>query len=196
MGRKLIKEQRRNEIQNALYRCLLKKSFSETSMKDIGKEASINPALLHYYFKSKEDLLLHFIDYINKHYLEAFDTYTRDLRKRGSNYREFLWEGFNFMNTQITTDKKFQSIFLGIWEIALFNPQVNARIKKIYDDWIREIVKIIRSGGHDPVRALRMAMAIVAFQEGMGLLMIFLNLKKNDIIPIMKDFQEKIIEML
>lgn len=195
MGRKPIKEQRREEILNALYRCLLKKSFSETSMKDIGEEAGINSALLHYYFKSKEDILLHFIDSINARYSEDFNIYAHGLRKRGLNHREFLQESFNFMNT-ITSDKKIQFIWLGIWEIALFNPQVNAQIKKMYRDWMREFEKLIRSGGHDPVYASRMAMVIMAFQEGMSMLLVCFNLKKKDFMPIIKDFQEKIIEML
>ena len=194
MGRKPIKEQRCKEILNALYRCLLKKSFSETSMKDIGDEAGINSSLLHY-FKSKEDILLHFIDSINTGYSEDFDIYSRDLRKRGLNHREFLQESFNFMNT-ITSDEKLQFIWLGIWAIALFNPKVNARIKKMYTDWSRRIEKIIMSEGHDPVYASRMAMAIMAFQEGMSMLLVCFNLGKKDYMSIIKDFQEKIIEML
>ena len=42
MGRKPIREQRRREILDALYRCLLRKPYWETSIKDIGSEAGIN----------------------------------------------------------------------------------------------------------------------------------------------------------
>jgi len=62
VGRKSIKEQRRREILDALYRCLLKKPYTETSIKEIGAEAGINYAMLHYYFRSKEDILLNFIE--------------------------------------------------------------------------------------------------------------------------------------
>jgi AcrR family transcriptional regulator len=195
MGRKPIKEQRCKEILNALYKCLLRKPFSETSMKDIGEEVRMNSSLLHYYFKNKEDILLHFIDSISERYREDFNIYARDLRERGLNHQEFLQESFNFMNT-IAGDKKTQFIWLGIWQIALFNPKVKARIQKNYRDWIQMLEKHIRSGGSNPVFALRMAMMIMAFQEGMSMLLVCFDLKKKDYNPIFKTFQEKIIEMV
>jgi len=68
MGRKPIREQRRRQILEALYRCLLRKPYRETTMKDIGAEAGINHAMLHYYFRSKEDILLCFIENVYDRY--------------------------------------------------------------------------------------------------------------------------------
>ena len=196
MGRKPIREQRRREILEALYRCLLRKPYSETSMKDIGAEAGINHAMLHYYFRSKEDILLCFIDGIYDQYRAMFDREVRKLLEKGLAGREILRRAFHFMNTQITTDKKLQTIFVEIWEIALYHPSVNALVKKIYTDWIRELGAIMQATGTDPAGADRLAMSLVAFQEGIGLFSVFFNLKKGETMALMENFQEMIIEML
>ena len=68
MGRKNIQQERRLQIIKALNRCLLKKPYRDTTIKDIALEAGVNHGMLHYYFKDKEEILLNFVDYIlNKH---------------------------------------------------------------------------------------------------------------------------------
>ena len=68
MGRKIMKEERREQILEALYRCLLKKPFKETSIKDIAREAGVNHGVLHYYFSDKEEILLKFLDHLIERY--------------------------------------------------------------------------------------------------------------------------------
>lgn len=196
MGRRPIREQRRKEILEALYRCLLRKPYRETSIKDIGAEAGINHAMLHYYFRSKEDILLHFIETVHEKYRSMFSRQVEKFRGAGISRQDFVRSVFRFMNTRITTDKHLQTIFVEIWEIALYNPAVNARVKKIYTDWIRELGVIMHADGESSPETDRLAMALVAFHEGMGLFSVFFNLKKNDTLSLMEEFQDKIIEML
>lgn len=196
MGRKPIREQRRKEILEALYRCLLRKPYSETSIKDIGAEAGINYAMLHYYFKSKEDILLCFIDGIFEHYFGLSKQYLEKLGEKELTHRETLREVFNFMNTQITTDKKLQTIFVEIWGIALYKPAVHAHVKKMYSEWIKELSRIMQSLNSNPDETGWLAMSLVAFQEGIGLFSISFDLKKKETMALMETFQDKIIEIL
>jgi AcrR family transcriptional regulator len=55
-----------------------KRDFSATTIKDIGKAASLNTALIYYYFDSKEDLFRAAIEYATRTALENY----RDLRDR------------------------------------------------------------------------------------------------------------------
>ena len=72
MPRISVKEQRRLQILEALNDCLLTTSFSQTSIKDIARKANVNHGVLHYYFKSKDDILLNYIDFIIEKYLTIF----------------------------------------------------------------------------------------------------------------------------
>jgi AcrR family transcriptional regulator len=196
VGRKSIREQRRKEILEALYRCLLRKPYSETSIKDIGMEAGINHAMLHYYFRSKEDILLCFIDSISERYSAMFRHDLKKIERKDLTRREILKHVFHFMNTHITTDKKLQTIFVEIWGIAIYKPAVHARVKKMYSEWIRELAGFMKPSNGAAADIDSLAMAVVAFQEGVGLFSVSFDLKKKDTMALMEAFQEKILEML
>jgi AcrR family transcriptional regulator len=51
-------QQRAQQIVDAAGRVMSRKGYGGTTMKDIAAEAGIAPGLIHYYFDSKEDLLL------------------------------------------------------------------------------------------------------------------------------------------
>ncbi|HSV96467.1 MAG TPA: TetR/AcrR family transcriptional regulator [Spirochaetota bacterium] len=195
MGRKPIKERRRREILEALYRCLLKKPYSETSIKDIGTESGINYAMLHYYFKSKEDILLNFIDYLFEKYDGLFAEHMLRLDKSGPTFEETVRSVFAFFNEHITTDKKLQKVFFEIWGVALYNPVVNAKLRKIYRALIGAVESAITKNGGSP-QAAHLALATVAFHEGIGIFSVFFNFNKKYTTMLLEGFQNKIMEML
>jgi AcrR family transcriptional regulator len=51
-------QQRAQQIVDAASRVMCREGYGGTTMKDIAAEAGIAPGLIHYYFDSKEDLLL------------------------------------------------------------------------------------------------------------------------------------------
>ena len=49
---------RRGQIVRAAADVLARQGYGETSLKDVAREAGVAPGLLHYYFESKQELLL------------------------------------------------------------------------------------------------------------------------------------------
>src|SRR5579864_1680989 len=49
---------RRGQIVRAAAAVLGRQGYAETSLKDVAREAGVAPGLLHYYFESKQELLL------------------------------------------------------------------------------------------------------------------------------------------
>ena len=66
MGRKPIRDKRRKQILEAVHQCVQEKPFHKTSIKDIARKAGLNHGALHYYFESKEHILIEYIDYAKK----------------------------------------------------------------------------------------------------------------------------------
>jgi AcrR family transcriptional regulator len=58
-----VPDQTKERIVDAACRTLVKRGYHETSMKDIAAEAGVAPGLAHYYFESKEDLLVAAIEH-------------------------------------------------------------------------------------------------------------------------------------
>ena len=56
-------EETRGRIIAGAYQTLIRQGYEATSVKDIAREAGVPPGLIHYYFTSKEDLLVAAIRY-------------------------------------------------------------------------------------------------------------------------------------
>ena len=69
MGRKSLKETRRQEIIQVFYKVAKKEGYENTSIAKIAKVMDINPSLIIHYFETKEDLSYALIDYILERYL-------------------------------------------------------------------------------------------------------------------------------
>lgn len=69
MGRKSLKETRRQEIIQVFYKVAKKEGYENTSIAKIAKVMDINPSLIIHYFKTKEDLTYELIDHILDRYL-------------------------------------------------------------------------------------------------------------------------------
>ncbi|HVJ16486.1 MAG TPA: TetR/AcrR family transcriptional regulator [Polyangiaceae bacterium] len=62
MARPSNTEQRRKEITAALVRVMSKRGYDRSSVADIAKAARLTPGLVHYHFKSKQEILLAALD--------------------------------------------------------------------------------------------------------------------------------------
>ena len=52
------KEQTKEKIRAAAYKCVARYGFEKTTLDDIAKEVGLNKASLYYYYKNKEDIFL------------------------------------------------------------------------------------------------------------------------------------------
>ncbi len=189
MGRRILKETRREEIAQALYRCLLKKPFSRTTIKDIAKEAKLNHGMLHYYFKNKEEILLYFLDWIVAMHLNDFRKWAQEKKLETRSINEALSLALDYAKKKITLNEELAKIFIEVWEIALYHKKVRLKLQYVYKEWIGELSSII--GKESAKNATTLSVATIAFLEGISLFHIMLS----DIYPvkdILNSFEKKI----
>jgi len=72
MGRKSIKDTRKQEIIKIFYKVSKKIGYNNTSIAKVAKEMDINPSLIIHYFATKEDMKDALIDYLLERYLLIF----------------------------------------------------------------------------------------------------------------------------
>ncbi|MCW9000765.1 MAG: TetR family transcriptional regulator, partial [Kangiellaceae bacterium] len=74
MGRPSNKPQRRAEIVQALMQVMAVKGYDGASIQEIAKQAGLAPGLIHYHFKTKQDILLEAVtqlsDLLKQRYLD------------------------------------------------------------------------------------------------------------------------------
>ena len=196
MARKKVQEERRQQILKALDTCLQEKSFEKTSIKDIARVAGVNHGVLHYYFAGKEDILLNYIDYVINDYQSQAREWFGSKDPAECTKAEYLEEGFRFINNRITLNKNLSRIFVEIWEIALYNDKVRAKLQEAYARWVEEMGTMLEHYVEDKAFARHVCIAMVAFWEGMALFSTVFPAGALNIETVLKGFQERIIGIL
>lgn len=196
MARKSVQEEKRIRILEALNACLQEKSFDQTSIKDIARAAGVNHGLLHYYFKSKEDILINYIDYVILHYKGLFAAWLGDRDLNGVDEKQVVEWVFAFMNERITLNRYLSRVFIEIWEIALYRPAVKEKLQRAYREWIAVLAGILDPVIKDRAAANRISTAIVAFLEGMSLFSIMFDPDEMDLSEVLTGFQKRILQIL
>lgn len=196
MTRKSVQQERRQQIMEALHKCLLKKPFDQTSIKDIAAAAKINHGMLHYYFKSKDDILLNYIEYVIERYKTLFEDWIHSKRDSFKSSKDILRASFNFMYQKITLNRDLSKIFIEIWEIAIYNRKVKEKLQKAYSEWIETVTLTIREVSRDEGASARLSMGLVAFLEGVSLLSVILDKDETEIQLLLKEFEERFLEMI
>lgn len=177
MARKRVQEERRVQILDALHRCLLVRPFHGTSIKDIAKEAGVNHGVLHYYFKSKEDILLTYIDYVIDSYKAHYAEWLKTVDVSAMNDRRFMEEVLGYMAERITLNRDLSRVFIEIWELASYDKQVRAKLQKAYMEWVGTVSGILEGMGKDTETVYRISRALIVFFEGMALFSIIMPRK-------------------
>jgi AcrR family transcriptional regulator len=197
MSRKIIKDQRRQEILEALHRRLLIKPFDQTSIKEIAAEAGINHGMLHYYFKNKEDILSNYIDHVIATYKNLFTTWmkTRGCKTNGRP-EDFFLLSFEFVTEKITMNRELSRIFIEIWEIANYNENIRGKLKETYLTWIGTASKFLSEEGVEEKKALTMGKVLVAFSEGLSMLSVFLDQDELEIKEMMPLFRRMVLSAI
>ncbi len=196
MGRKNVQEEKRIRIMEALNLCLQEKSFDQTSIKDIARAADVNHGLLHYYFKSKEDILINYIDFVILHYKATFETLLAERAAQDPDERHLLEWFFQAMSERITLNRGLSKVFIEIWEIASYNPDVREKVRLAYREWMAWVAGLLNRVVRNPAVARRIGTAVVAFLEGMSLFTVILDPEELALDEVLADFQKRILRML
>ncbi|HNY65197.1 MAG TPA: TetR/AcrR family transcriptional regulator [Deltaproteobacteria bacterium] len=195
MARKSVREERKRQILRALDQCLLEKSFAQTSIKDISRVAQVNHGVLHYYFQSKEDILLHYIDYVVDDFKARVQEVLTPERRGTMSRKDFVKEVFSFANSRITLNRNLSKIFVEIWEIALYNEVVRKKLREAYREWIRILTDKL-GGSAEGEAASVLSLSMVAFWEGMALFSTIFEDGELDVAVVLDRFQQRILEIL
>ena len=140
-------DQTKERIVDAAYRALVKRGYHETSMKDIAAEAGVAPGLAHYYFQTKEDLLVAAIEHACQPVMEGWEragmSLTRPLPE-DADPMAFARLGFELAKEEL---KSYRGLFLltfDMFGVGLHNPKIAAAVRAFIEERRAFIARITR----------------------------------------------------
>jgi len=162
-------DMKKNKILEATFRCIYKKGIAEVSMRSIAKEAHLNQSTLHYYFKTKENLLAEFIQTL-------FNRFIYDIERRynHSDTPERKLEAVFEAGKEFSSGQpKLYTVFVDCWSLAIRNKAMRKMFSDLYEK-IAKLIEIILNEGEtkgvfNSVREDAVSTFIISLVAGTGL---------------------------
>jgi TetR/AcrR family transcriptional regulator, fatty acid metabolism regulator protein len=159
---------KRDELINATLQCIYNLGAEEVSMRCIAREANVNQATVHYYFQTKDNLLLECIQAL-------FDQFIFDIERQyhASDPPEKKLDAiFHAGRTYVSKQRELFVIFMHCWALSMRNPVMHKKFSELYDTITGVIEKILTEGvrkeAFHKVEITTLSNYIVAFVEGVG----------------------------
>lgn len=164
---------RRAQIIEATRECIATKGYNTFSMKDIASAAGVSTGIIHYYFKTKDDLMLAVLNELVKEILQAVDRYVSELGDARAKIEAIIDGSFDF----ISKNRKYYHVMIDFWAQVNDKRSVKNVLARVYAEYRRRTARIIEQGVAekvfrrlDPVEA---AAVIIALVDGLSIQWIF-----------------------
>jgi AcrR family transcriptional regulator len=158
-------DQTKDRIVEAAYRTLVKRGYHETGMKDIAAEAGVAPGLAHYYFETKEDLLVAAIEHGCEPLMGAWEAAGVSLSgpmPEDADPMMFARMGFELAKEEL---KSYGGLFLltfDMFGVGLHNPKIATAVRTFIDErrtFVARITQAVIAGMAEPPLASADAIA-------------------------------------
>jgi AcrR family transcriptional regulator len=155
----------KDRIVDAAYRTLVKRGYHETAMKDIAAEAGVAPGLAHYYFETKEDLLVAAIEHGCEPLIRAWEEAGVSLSgpmPEDADPMLLARMGFELAKEEL---KNYGGLFLltfDMFGVGLHNPKIATAVRSFIEErraFVARITRAVIAGMAEPPLASADAIA-------------------------------------
>lgn len=116
------------------------KTISGTRMHLIAKEAGMSQSNLHYHFRTKKELLLALLHYLQKQFSEDREN---DLKNRADSLKQKLGGFFDQKKSIILREPEYDRVQFDFWSLGQVDPEINGCFQKSFNIWRENISEII-----------------------------------------------------
>jgi AcrR family transcriptional regulator len=139
-----IADQRRGQMLNAALEVISERGFADTRIADIAERIGISPALIIYYFKTKEKLLTEAIRYYEDFWYADGKRRMDELPTAAERIEEFV--ALNLLPDPNPEPQGTWRLWLDFWAQAARNPDV-ATVREEFDvRWREVVVSLVETG--------------------------------------------------
>ena len=177
MGRKSIAHKRREQILWALYDCLSEKGHEKVTINTIAAQAKLSPGIIHYYFKSKDEIVSVLAEAIIEKYGDIFD-----LRLSEAGLNEKPIDILIDFLVDIILDHPLNHAFYNMVQMTFEREQLKTVMQTMLDSYRNKLSEaIIKSGANRDSPLLGAALLAVTEGTTLQVLMDPRAFKRDDV---------------
>lgn len=136
MGRPSNTTQRKQEIVDALLRVMAERGYEKASVQSIAKEAGLAPGLIHYHFKTKQDILMALVNWIASSATERLVHMNKQVSDP--------WDKLTaFINARLATGETEMPEVVSAWVVIAGESIRQPEIKKVYQGLIERQLELL-----------------------------------------------------
>jgi AcrR family transcriptional regulator len=138
----VLSDIRRQQLSDAAYKVVSRKGYSNFTIMDVAAEAGLSAGLVHYYFKDKQDLLLHLFKETQKNVRRRLLAELVRAEEPLGKLEIFIEESFLLFERE----KDYFSLLFEFWTEIHRNEDIGRMVRKLYRAYREEISIILRDG--------------------------------------------------
>lgn len=129
MGRKSKADVRKKEILENFYIILKDEGFENASIAKIAKIMDVNPSLLIHYFKTKEEMVVAFVEFLLNRYEETFKEKMISAESPRQRFNDIL----DVMFSEDWLYFSDQTVFYACYYLSSRHPRIKERFQVMYN---------------------------------------------------------------
>src|ERR1700736_2615039 len=126
---------RRGQIVRAAAAVLGRQGYGATSLKDVAREAGVAPGLLHYYFESKQELLLEVVIRMEREMIQDWQAAVADI----ADPLERIVAGLDHAAERRSTQPEFFRLLFDLYNLGLSSPAIRVRCAEMWTRFVDDI---------------------------------------------------------
>jgi AcrR family transcriptional regulator len=172
MSRPRITEERRRQILEAAVAVMAERGVCEARISDVAARIGTSPALILYYFPSKDALLAEALAYRDQQFFEGVAQEVADDGRAATRLRQLIEASCPPSESVERTDSEWL-LWLDVWTRSRHDPQLSAereRLDGMFRKSIADIVRAgIKAGEFEKVDPNRFAVMLSALIDGLAI---------------------------
>ncbi len=141
MGRKSIADERRTQIIQAFYLCVVKEGVAGASIRKIANEAQVSPSTLHHYFKDRDEIIEEAVVYFTD---EIFTRFSEKITPHADASMR-LSRGLEFIFSKGMINPEHTGFFLECCVAARHNSRIRDTIAQLFHRFRGAIMEHLNS---------------------------------------------------
>jgi AcrR family transcriptional regulator len=140
-------EQRREQMLRAALEVIADRGYADTRISDVAERIGISPALVIYYFKTKDQLLTEAIRYLDNLWYADGQRRMATLPTAAARIEEIV--AMSCLPEADTEPGSSWTLWVDFWALAARNPEVSGLRQRDDERWRELISSLVRSGQQD-----------------------------------------------
>lgn len=165
MGRQSKAVQKREQIVWALYDCLAEKGAESVTVKDIAAGAGLPHGVIHYYFKSKDDIISALAQALQAKYISRLNDRLASLKPD----KDRIEAALDFYVEELIFDRGLNRVFYNLVQMAFQREELSRSIQKMLQTYRESLAAIFEQEGMEAERSRILGTALMALGEGLAL---------------------------